>query len=245
MIAAITAGGRVAGPLAEEIGTDVKALAPLSGAKLIDRAIEAAREAGARYIVVIGGAGVREHCEGRVDEVIAELPNGRENIRLAIQSGRDEPLLLLTSDLPFISGTATRDFVTRAAGSDLALPLASERDYTATYPGAPDHVTQVGNERVANGSIVYFGPGVAPRVLDVSQRLFEARKSLWRMAALLGPALLLRFAARRLKIEHVEGRAKRILGVNARAVRDASPTLCYDIDTIEDYRYALEYLARR
>jgi GTP:adenosylcobinamide-phosphate guanylyltransferase len=243
VIAAITAGGRVEGRLAEAIGTDVKALAPLAGGKLVDRAIEAAREAGARRIAVIGGAQIREHCAGRVDEVIAELADGRENIRLAIEAGRDEPLLLMTSDLPFISGEATRDFIARAAGSDLALPLANERAYTKAYPGAPDHITQIGSERVANGSIVYFAPGIAPRVLDVSQSLFDARKSLVRMAMLLGPVLLLRFIARRLEIAHVERRANDILGVRAVAVRDASPTLCYDIDTIEDYRYALEHLA--
>lgn len=244
MIAAITAGGRVSGALAEAIGTDVKALAQLPGGKLVDRSITAAREAGARYIAVIGGAQIRGHCAGLVDEVIAESTDGRENIRLAIESGRDEPLLLMTSDLPFITGAATIDFVRRAAGCDLALPLASADAYSLAYPGAPNHITQIGNDRVANGSIVYFAPGIAPRVLDVSQRLFEARKSLWRMARLLGPALLLRFAARRLEIEHVEQRAKHILGVRAIAVRDASPDLCYDIDTIEDYRYAVDHLAR-
>jgi CTP:molybdopterin cytidylyltransferase MocA len=31
-----------------------------------------------------------------------------------------------------------------------------------------------------------------------------------------------------------------MLGVRARAVRDCSPALCFDIDTWDDYRYALD-----
>jgi GTP:adenosylcobinamide-phosphate guanylyltransferase len=243
LTAAITAGGRVDGALAAAMGTDVKALADVGNGKLIDHAIEAARAAGARRVTVIGNTEVRAHCAARVDAVIDASPDGRENLRHALEAGADGPLLLMSSDLPFITGDATTDFIARAAPSDLALPLASELAYVRTYPGAPNHVTALGNSRVANGSIVYFGPGIAPRVLDVAQRLFTARKSLWRMAMLLGPQLLARFALGKLEIEHVERRAERVFGIRARAVSDASPALCYDIDTLDDYRYAVRHLA--
>jgi GTP:adenosylcobinamide-phosphate guanylyltransferase len=244
MIAAITAGGRVDGALAAAIGTDVKALAPLGGERLVDRSIAAARAAGASRVVVIGGAEIRAHCAGRVEKIVSEAAEGRENLRLAIEAAGGEPLLFLTSDLPFVTGDAAHAFVDRALGSDLALPLATEEDYLRAYPGAPPHITRVGNERVAGGSVVYFGPGVGSQVLAISQRLFDARKSLLRMATLLGPALLLRFVAKRLEIEHIEQRAVRVFGINARAVRNAAPNLCFDVDTLEDYEYAVARLAR-
>ena len=55
---------------------------------------------------------------------------------------------------------------------------------------------------------------------------------------------LLRFVAKRLEIEHIENRAQRVFGINARAVRNASPNLCFDVDTLEDYEYAVGRLAR-
>jgi GTP:adenosylcobinamide-phosphate guanylyltransferase len=244
MIAAITAGGRVGGELARTIGTDVKALARVNGRTLVDVAIAAAKAAGARRIAVIGGAEVREHCAARIDEVIAESADGRENIRKAIETGSSESLLLMTSDLPFISGPDIAAFLERCGGADVALPLASAVEYVARFPGAPPHVTRVGAERIANGSIVYFGPGIAPRVLAAAQRLFDARKSLVRLAAVLGPRLLIRYIAGRLRIVDIEGRAHELLGVEARAVRDASPALCFDVDTLADYRYAIAYSKR-
>jgi CTP:molybdopterin cytidylyltransferase MocA len=243
MIAAITAGGRVDGELANAMGTAVKALAPIGGSTPLEAAISGARAAGAERIVVIGGNEVRARVEDRVDAVIDESSDGRENIRRAIGASGDKPFLLLASDMPFLSDAAVAAFVTRARAADVALPLADAGAYAARYPGAPPHATNLGRERIVNGSVVYFGPGVAPRVLEISQRLFVARKSLVRMAVLLGPALLLRFLTRTLAIEHIEARATQLFGIRAHAVRDSDPGLCFDIDSIEDYRYACEHLA--
>jgi molybdopterin-guanine dinucleotide biosynthesis protein A len=245
MIAAITAGGRVDGGLAAAIGTSVKALAPFGDGKLVDAAIAAARANGVRRIVVIGGDAIRDHCGAHVDDVIPESADGRENIRRAIDTAHDEALLLMTSDMPFITAEALADFLARGAAADVALPLATESAYLAAFPGAPPHVTRLGRDRIASGSVVSFGPGVAGRALDSAQRLFAARKSLLRMAALFGPALLARFALGTLRIEHVERRARALLGIDARAVRNAAPSLCFDIDTLADFEYAIAHRAVR
>ena len=239
LVAAITAGGRVEGALQAALGTPVKALARIGERTLLDTAILAARGAGAARVVVVGGSEVRAHCSEAVDTVIDESSDGRENLRRALLAAGDAPLLLLTSDLPFVNPHALGQFLVGARGSDVAMPLARRDAYLTTFPGAPPHDVDVGGERVVNGSAFAFAPGAAPRVVEIALRLFAARKSLLGMASLLGPALLARFALGRLRIADVEARAQVKLGLAARAVRDASPELCYDIDTIDDYRYAV------
>ena len=242
MIAAITAGGRIDGTFASAAGTTVKALAPIDGITLLERAIDAARGAGARHIAVVGGDEVRAACGARVDAIIGESSDGRENLGKALKAGTaDEELVFLTSDMPFVEATFVDAFVRRARGADVALPLCSAGDYARAYRGAPAHATRIGRERIVNGCVAYFGPGVAPRALEVSQRLFDARKSVWRMATLLGPPLLLRFAFGALEIGDIEARAHSLLGLEARAVRDASAALCFDVDSYDDYRYALAH----
>jgi len=243
MIAIVVAGGRVEGPLADAFGTDVKALGTIGGRTLLDVAIEVARAAGALRVLVVGGAAVRAHCAGFVDEVLDESSEGRENVKRAMIAGNDYPLALLSSDMPFVTGDALARFLAAAAGADVALPVASGDAYEAAYPGAPSHVTALGGERIANGNAVYFAPQVAARILPIAQRLFDARKSLWQMAWLLGPGLLAKFATRRLRIADIEARAASTLGVSARAVRESDPSLCFDVDTYDDYRYATEHLA--
>ncbi|MBV9104034.1 MAG: nucleotidyltransferase family protein [Candidatus Eremiobacteraeota bacterium] len=244
LMAAITAGGRVDGSFAEQIGTDVKALAPFGHRRLIDAALDAARACGARRIGVVGSPEVHAYCSGRIDDPIPESPSGEENIQRALAYAAGAPLLLLTSDLPFITADAVNHFLRRCDDVDAAMPLAAERDYELMFPGAPQHVVVLGGERLANGSVFYFAPGVAARVAQIAVRLFSARKSLVRMATLLGPGLLVKFAIRRLSIRDIEDRAHEIFGLAVRAVRDASPSMCYDIDVQTDYCYAVERLAR-
>lgn len=244
LAAAITAGGRVDGAFAERIGNDVKALAPFGRGVLIDVAVGAARAAGASRISVVGPRSVLAYCAGKIDEAIDETPTGEGNLRCALATARGDALLFLTSDMPFVDGDGLRDLIARAAGADVAMPLAECADYEAAYPGAPPHITSIGRDRVAGGSAFFLAAGTAPRVVDVATRLFAARKSAWAMAVLLGPALLVRFALRRLRIVDVERRAERVLGLRARGIRGASPALCYDVDTLTEYDYAVGRLAR-
>ncbi len=239
MVAVITAGGRVDGPFAQRIGTEVKALAPIGPRTLIDAAIDAARGVGVERVSVVGGEAVMRHCGDRIDEMIAEDAEGHENLRRAICAANDRPLLLMTSDMPFVETESLRAFISAARGVDVALPIASEKAYRAAYPGAPGHATAIGSERVVNGSVALFAPGVGERVLPAAQRLFDARKSLWSMALVLGPRLVALFALGRLQIRDIEERAAAALGVRAAAIRNASPALCYDVDTLEDYCYAI------
>lgn len=243
LAAAITAGGRVGADFAREIGTEVKALAPFAGRRLIDFALDAARGAGASRVAVVGPPEVHAYCGARIDEAVNESPSGEENLRRALASARGATLLLMTSDVPFVSAGGVFDFLERSSGCDVAMPLASAAEYEAAFPSAPDHVTVLAGERIANGNAFTFAAGVAPRIVEVATQLFTARKSLISMALLLGPKLLVKFALRRLRIADVEERAQHVFGLRARAVRDAAPGLCYDIDTLADYRYALERVA--
>jgi len=236
--AVITAGGRVTGAFAAAIGTDVKALAPFGNALLIDRAIVALRSAGIADIAVVGGDVVAAHVAGPGVRVIAEAGDGAANVQLALDAWSDGELVFLTSDLPFVDGASLRALIDASAAFDLTMPLASGAAYDAAFPGAPPHVTTLGNERVANGSAFVMTAAGRAAVRAVAAPFFNARKSALAMARLLGPGLLLRYALRRLRIADIERGACRGLGVRAAAVRDASPLLCYDIDTLDDYRYA-------
>ncbi|GAC1652268.1 MAG: hypothetical protein NVS9B12_01470 [Vulcanimicrobiaceae bacterium] len=238
MHAVITAGGRVSGELAAAMGTQVKALAKVAGRTMLERAVAAARIAGAKKIAVIGGSEVRAAIATTVEVVVAEGQTGAENVHLALSIFSGETLLYLSSDLPFISGQAVTAFVARVPPEALAMPLAEAGAYERRFPGSPEHATVIGGERIANGSVFVIPPGAAPRLDRVARKLFVARKNLPGMAVLLGPQLLLKFALKRLRIADIERKAAALLGCPAYAIRDCNPELCFDVDTLEDYRYA-------
>ena len=238
----ITAGGLVDGDFARTIGTSVKALAPIGGSTMLDRAIDAARGAGAVKLAVIGGGAVREHCAARVERVIDASEDGGENVLRALGAWSGAPLLYLTSDIPFVTAQAVGEFVQRSASYSVTMPLAKHEVYVHRFPSAPEHVVELGGERVANGNVFFVAPEAIEPLQSWATRFFAARKSKLGMAKLLGPGLLLRFVFGKLTIGAIERKAVRTLGMQVAAIRDAAPELCYDVDTLDEYLYAREQL---
>lgn len=241
--AVITAGGRVDGEFERAIGTDVKALARIGNRTMLERTVDAVRDAGVDRIAVVGGAQVRAACErAGVTRAIEEARSGEENVQRALQAWDGETrLLYLTSDMPFVTGDALRWLLDAASPGELGLPLTAIDAFEARFPGAPPFGITLGGERVVNGGAFVIPPGAAPRVAREAARLFRARKSPLRMASLAGVPLLLRYAFRRLRIADLELEARRRIGTPARAVRNAPPELAYDTDTYMEYCYAAQH----
>lgn len=239
MNAVITAGGTLDGEYAALAGTTIKALAHVRGRTMLDRAIEAAYEAGAVRVAVIGAIQVAQSCGARVDRVVDASGDGSENLLRALAAWpADEPLLFLTSDLPYVTGAAVRAFVERVPDGTFALALTTHDAFVRRFASSPPAGIRLSGERVVNGGAFVIPAGAAPRIACVARGFFDARKSPWQMARLLGPALILRYVVGRLSIGALERYASATLGLRACAVRDAPPELAFDADVIEEYRYA-------
>lgn len=243
MKAVITTGGRVDPAYAGEAGTDIKALACVRGASMLDRIIDALRGAGLTRIAVVGGARVRAVCSARVERFVEEGPSGGENVLRALGAWPDddgEPLLYATSDMPYVTAAAVRDFVARVPSGTIALALTDYADFVARFVGAPPYGIALAGERVVNGGIFSLPAGSCSSVAKTATHLFEARKQPWRMATLVSPPALLRLAFGRLAIAEIESLASKLANVPARAVRRCAPELGYDADTVAEYRYACQ-----
>lgn len=235
--AVVTAGGRVDDAFAAEIGTPIKALAPFASGVLLDVVLTAIAGAGIGEIAVVGEPAVRQRLPANV-RLIEAAADGAANVARALDAWPAGDVLFATCDLPFVSADELRGFLAASAFFDLTMPLAGAHAYETAYPGSPPHVMRLGAERFASGSVFFIGSGARVSLRAVAGRFFDARKSALGMARLLGPALLLRFLARQLRVADVERRAASVLGVRAAALRDCGPGLCYDVDTPAEYRYA-------
>jgi GTP:adenosylcobinamide-phosphate guanylyltransferase len=240
MKAVITAGGRLEAEYAEAAGTGIKALAPVRGVTMLDRIIDALRGAGVTRIAVVGGEEVRSACAHRVEAVVDESASGSENVLRALSAwpDDDQPLLYATSDLPYVTAEAIGDFVRRVPAATVAVAVAEHRDFEVRFPGAPPFGITLAREKVVNGGIFSIPAGKAAVLASAAIAFFEARKRPWRMATLISPLAVLKFAAGRLSIGDLERVALKVLDVPATAVRNCAPELGYDADTFFEYRYA-------
>lgn len=242
MRAVITAGGPIDGAFADLAGTSVKALAPVRGRTMLDRAIDAVRDCGIDAIAVVGNQEVREASRARVSKVIDSASTGARNVMLALGAWPDDaPLLYVTSDMPYVDGAALRDFIDRTPDGMLAMPLTEYGAFEGRFPSAPPFGITLDGERVVNGGAFVLPAGCSAQIAGVAAQFFDARKAPWRMASLVGLPFLLRFAFRRLSVARLETHAQRVLGIQAIGVRGCAPELGYDADVVEEYRYACEH----
>jgi len=241
--AVITAGGRIDGAFAEAAGTTVKALAVVRGKTMLSRMIEALREAGVSEIAVVGGGEVRAACSATVDRFVEESPSGSENLLRALRAWPDpERLLYATSDLPYVTAAAIADFAARVGPGALAVALTEFRDFATRFPGAPASFgIKLGGERVVNGGLFSIPQGATEKLAAIATRFFEARKRPWRMASLVGPAVLLRFLSGRLRVADLETMALHVMQVPAQALRGCAAELAFDVDTETEYHYACSH----
>lgn len=240
MRAVVTAGGRIDGEFALAAGTSVKALAPVRGVTMLQRMLEALRAAGVTDVAVVGGDEVRAACGTSVERFVSESPSGSENLLRALRAWPDtERLVYATSDLPYVTGPAIEDFISRVGLGTLAVSLAEHGAFVDRFPGAPAGFgIRLGGERVVNGGVFSIPQGATEKLAAVATRFFEARKRPWRMASLVGPAVLIRFLSGRLRVADLETMALHVLRVPAQALRGCAPELAFDVDTAPEYRYA-------
>jgi len=239
MNAVITAGGRLHGAYAAAAQTDVKALAPVRGTAMLELAIDALRGAGIDRVAVVGGEAIRRAYADRFDRFIDETAAGSENVLRALHAwGDDEPLIYMTSDLPYVTPAAVRDMLLRTQPGILTMAVAEHPSFVRRFPAAPAFGITLAGERIVNGGVFVIPAGGTGSLARLAAQLFEARKSPWRMARLVGPTFLARLLFGRLTIGALESVAKGAIGYPAMALRGCAPELAYDADTYEEYDYA-------
>ncbi|HET9030506.1 MAG TPA: nucleotidyltransferase family protein [Candidatus Aquilonibacter sp.] len=243
MKAVITAGAPIDGEFARLARTSLKALAPVRGKTMLERTIDALRGAGVRRIAVVGNGDVQRTVSDRVEKMIDDRASGSGNVLAALDAWAEdgEPLLYATCDMPYIRAEDIRTFLDRIPAHALAMPLTEIEDFRNRFPQAPPFGITLAGHTVVNGGIFHIPPGATQRIRSFATALFDARKAPWKMARIAGPALLVKFALKRLSIAELEARARDVLGIDVAAVRGAAPELAFDADLADEYRYAIEH----
>src|SRR2546427_437783 len=137
--AVLPAGGRISGDFAAEAGAKVKALIRFGEVTLLDRAITTLRECGSiGRIVVIGPEACRE-AASLADGFVQEADSGPENIRRGLAwLGSSHRVLVLTTDLPFVSAQAINAFLNACPESaDISVPALTRQQYESRFPDSP------------------------------------------------------------------------------------------------------------
>ncbi len=152
----------------------------------------------------------------------------------------DELVLLSASDLPMLSVKCIEDFSSGAQRSDadLAYAVLERNIHESRFPEVPHTWARMREGTFCGGGFVMLRPRIYPRLARFIERLGAARKNPMHLALLFGPAVLLKFALRRLSIAEAEARASRVLGAKVRAIQSSFPEMAVNVDRASDFGLA-------
>lgn len=247
--AVVLAGGAISPDLAAITGAPCRAMIPLAGRPMVEYVLRALRSATCiSQIALVGpeelGAGVQD---GLYDVAAPSGPTLAESLFSGFQAlGARSHTLAVTGDLPLLTAEAVNDFVSRALGSgaDVNYSVIPREDCERRFPGGRRTYARLKEGSFTGGNCTLLRADVMEEKEELVRRLYHARKSVLRLAGMLGMSFVLRLAAGSLSIEDVERRAAHILGVKAKAIISHYPEIGFDVDKPADLEMVSSILKR-
>lgn len=229
-----------------------KAMTSVAGKTMLQWEVDALRQS----VVVSKIYAVGQcHADG-LDEVLPPtksfLGNMISGVTRAKENGADMTLVA-TSDIPLITPVGIRDFIERALelGADFCYPIIPKKDCTAYCPEIRRTYLRLKEGTFSGGNMVLVSVEFILRNHRIIEQAYDARKSVSRLARMIGLGTLIRVLAAQLicpsavDLPILEKAASRILGGEARVVVTSYAEIGQDVDRADDLPLMDEILSGR
>lgn len=234
--ALVLAGSRGgADPVADYAGVSHKALIRLQGETLLARVVAALRSAGAARIAVVSS---HPDVRAEIARLGAEALDEAAGPSLSVRAGAERlgtPLVVTTADHALLRPEwVTRFLADVPADADVAVLMAARPTVEAAAPATQRTWLKLADGHWSGCNLFWLANDRALAVIDLWRRVEAERKRPWKMAAILGPSMLLRFAFRRLSLHGAAQRLGDLAGVRAAIVETPYGLASVDVDKPAD-----------
>ncbi len=234
--AVILAGGSAA---ALDPSYPAKGLFPVAGKPLVAWVAAALRAARSiRHIaVVIPTDKDLGEWTALVDHVIVHDGSFSENLGAGVDALPCDLMLVgVTGDIPALTPEAIDDLVAQTLERKAAVsyPLISESDMLEQLPGSVRTFFKLKSGRYTGGNAMLGDPRLYPKAHELTQRLFETRKSALKMLLLIGLPFAVKLALGRLEPCDVEKKLGKLMQAPFAAVYTRHASIGADVDKLAD-----------
>jgi GTP:adenosylcobinamide-phosphate guanylyltransferase len=258
-VTALLVAGRRPGtdPLAAHFGVEDKALIAVAGEPMLSRVarVLAAHPDIARTVVLAQAPERLLAHQGTAwmaaDTRISVLSGGNSvsaAVAAALEAHPDSwPFLVTTADNVLLDAETLTGFIAgaQAGGTDVAVGLVPREVFARAYPHARRTWLKFRGGAYSGANLFFLARPAALSAVRFWQRVESERKKVRAIARAFGPALLLGYLLRAMRVEGALARAGARLGVTAAPVLLDRPEACIDVDKVEDHEIASAILAAR
>jgi GTP:adenosylcobinamide-phosphate guanylyltransferase len=236
--------------LAEQFGTDFKALIPVAGEPMVRRPVRALLASEQVGEIIVFSPSPERLAEILPDDPRLKFALSRDSIAATMldmcsDASTRWPLLVTTADHALLD-TATVDEFCRLAGSaDVAIGVVERRPLLRRLPHTKRTWLKFRGGAYTGANLFALKSRAVQPAIELWRSVEQDRKKGWRIMSLLGTTTTLAVALRLLSLEQVLMRLSGRLGLKLEAVQLTNPLAGVDVDKPGDHALAEAILQGR
>ena len=200
-------------------------------------------------IVVVGPEyDLTPFLEKKVTRILESTDSIIENVKIGLDYLKDDGnILLLTSDIPLITGEIIDRFITKCEQYDAFFyyPIITQESIIKKYPDTIRSYFTLKEGTFCGGNMVIFNSPVFDRNKELVEELYHNRKDIKKYISILGIKFLVKFLLKTLTIQEIETKAAQIVGYPVKSITIDDPEVMIDLDKLCDYELILQAINQK
>ena len=248
MDAIILAGALNTGLLRQVSSAQYEAAIEIAGQPMVDYVINALENvAEIKRIVLIGSSSI---LSKPLSEKLIIVEPGHSLIDSLLNGltaiNAQEPVLVVTSDIPLITVEALEDFLSRChqVNGDIYYSFVQKEMNDQKYPGVHRTYVKLKEGIFTGGNLLLLSVKVIQNHQQTLKKVASLRKKPIRLCSMLGWRYLLKFVLGQLTINEIEARVTKAFKINAVGVVSPYPEVGIDVDKPSDWALASNVLSK-
>jgi GTP:adenosylcobinamide-phosphate guanylyltransferase len=249
MDAVILAGATNSGALRKVSHEQYEAEIKIAGRPMLDYVLQALRNISAiqRIIVVGPESSVTAEMKEKIYLLVQRGDSWEESLINGLNAlDTNEPILLVTSDIPLITKEAVEDFLMRCKNrkGDIFYAFVSKDVNEQKYPGVQRTYVKLREGVFTGGNLALLSPRVIRDNFETFKKAAAMRKKPLKLCSLLGWKCMIKLFLGNLAIGEIEERVAKIFNFTAIGVASPYPEVGIDVDKPSDLKLAQEVLSK-
>ncbi|KUG05195.1 hypothetical protein ASZ90_017381 [hydrocarbon metagenome] len=249
--AVILAGGRICDELRALAPYDNEAFISIAGQPMLLYVYRALRKSDYVKRIVISGP-QQELQKITPDDEHLYFAAGGENaiesltnaVELLKRDGISENILVMPTDIPFITRAAIDDFIeqTERTEGDFFYALTRKEVNEEKFPGVSRTYVQLKDGVFTGGNLFLLRSDMVEKALDMAVELVMRRKNPLAMGRLFGLRMVCSYMLKKLSIDMVEKRFYEVMQIKGKGIISDYAEVGVDVDKPSDLELAKKYL---
>ncbi|MDR1616304.1 MAG: nucleotidyltransferase family protein [Syntrophomonadaceae bacterium] len=176
------------------------------------------------------------------EDAIDSLQNALEALT---EMPMTDKILILPSDIPFITTEAIDDFISRCEDykADFYYPIIRQEINEDKYPGVKRTYIKIKEGSFTGGNLFIISHDVIEKAIAKAKLIVQHRKNPLAIIRMFGTAIFIRYLFKQLTLPYAEKTFRRIIGIAGKAIISPFAEVGVDVDKPSDLELAQQHLS--